>query len=53
MDGVNCLKATDPLQGESLLFTTNLPEIFWYSFDRTQMISFEHRTPGLGIHPAP
>ena len=25
--GFNCLKATEPLRGESLLFTTKLPEI--------------------------
>ena len=27
MDGVNCLKATEPLRGDSFLFTTKFPEI--------------------------
>ena len=27
MDGVNCLKATEPLQGDSLLFTTQSPGV--------------------------
>ena len=25
MDGINCLKATEPLRGDSLLFTTQSP----------------------------
>ena len=27
MDGFNCLKATEPLQGDSLLFTATYPRI--------------------------
>ena len=27
MDGFNCLKATEPLQGGSLFFTTKFPDI--------------------------
>ena len=27
MDGVNCLKAAEPLRGISLVFTTKFPEI--------------------------
>ena len=27
MDGVNCLKATEPLWGDSLLFTTHFPGV--------------------------
>ena len=27
MDGLNCLKATEPLQGDSLLFTTKSPGV--------------------------
>ena len=44
--GFNCLKATEPLQGGSLLFTTKFLEI-----SATHLINlcFEHRTPGLGI----
>ena len=34
--GFNCLKPTEPLQRESLLFAVLSPGKFWYSFDRTQ-----------------
>ena len=32
--GFNCLKATETLQGGSLLFYHEVPRNFWYSFDR-------------------
>lgn len=35
MDGaLNCLKAAEPLQEDSLLFTTEPPRRSWYSFDQ-------------------
>ena len=30
--GFNCLKSTEPLRGDSLLFTTKFPRSSWYSF---------------------
>ena len=56
--GFNCLKATEPLQGGSLLFTIKFPESHGiYPSDQTQKAEstleppsgFKHRTPGLGI----
>ena len=57
--GFNCLKATEPLKGGSLLFTTKFPEIpgthlidlgrvkDCVDLEATQC--FEHGTPELGI----
>ena len=59
MDVLKCLKATEPLWGDSLLFTTKPPEISathffdlprmkgWDDLGATQ--GFQRRTPGLGI----
>ena len=57
--GFNCLKATEPQRGRSLLFTTKFPEIpgtrliaseGWKTeLSSKSLSSFEHRTPGLGI----
>ena len=57
--GYNCLKATEPLQGGSLLFTIQFPEIPGTHFiDLGKMKAestleppsdFEHGTPVLGI----
>ena len=48
MDVVNCHKATEPLEGDSLLFTTQSP-----GASGTQLIepssSFEPGTPGMGV----
>ena len=59
MDGVNCLKAAEPLRGDSLLFTTKFPENPGTRLidlermkglvDLEQPSGFEHGTPGLGI----
>ena len=50
----NCLKATEPLRGGSLLFTTKFPEIptseGWKAESTLESPSgFEHGTPRLGI----
>ena len=55
----NCIKATEPLWGGSLLFTTKFPEIPGYQFinikkmkvrvDMEPPSGFEHGAPGLGI----
>ena len=44
--GLNCLKATELLQGGSLLFTTKFPEI-----PSTHLINLERMTgfKGLGV----
>ena len=57
--GFNCLKAIQPLQGGSLLFTIQFPEIpgtHFIDLGRMKAEStleppsgFEHGTPGLGI----
>ena len=59
MDAVNCLKAAEPLRGDSLLFTTKLPEnpgTRLIDLERMKGLvdleprsCFEHETPGLGI----
>ena len=56
--GIVCLKATEPLKGDSLPFTTKLPEIagnHLITLGRKAKSTleprsrFEHQTPGLGI----
>ena len=57
--GFNCLKATEPLQGGSLLFTTKFPEIpgtHLIDLGRRKAESnlelpsgFDNWTPGMGI----
>ena len=33
--GLNCIKAREPLQGNSLLFYLSVPRSFWYSFNQS------------------
>ena len=55
--GFNCLKATGPLRGSSLLFSTKLPDIPDAHLVDLRSIEvsvkplsgFEHGFPGLGI----
>ena len=47
--GLNCLKATEPLQGGTLLFTTKFPEIPGTHLILQPPSGFEHRTLGLGV----
>ena len=55
--GFNCLKATEPLRGSSLLFSTKIPDIpDAHLVDLGSMkvsvkplSCFEHGSPGLGI----
>ena len=54
--GFNCLKATEPLWGGSLLFTAKFPEIPGITSEgrKAELTleparGFEHGTPGLAI----
>ena len=51
MDRFNCFKTTEPLRGDSLLFTTKSPNVLrWKTESALELPSgFEYGTPVLGI----
>ena len=47
--GFNCLKAVEPLRGNSLLFTSKSKEGWKVELTLEQLSGVEPGTPGLGI----
>ena len=46
----NCLNSTEPLQGDSLSFSTQSPGVSGTKLNLEPPTGFQPRTPGLGSH---